>query len=80
MLQSSSGWLKKVAEIIVDGDSLLLDIGSTTAYVALALRNHQNLYIVTHSLAVSHSLATRNNNRVFFAGVSCGLIMVVPLE
>ena len=59
---------QKVAEIIVDGDSLFLDIGSTTAYVAMALRNHQNLYIVTNSLAVSHTLATRNNNRVFFAG------------
>ena len=59
---------QKVAEMIVDGDSLFLDIGSTTAYVAMALRNHQNLYIVTNSLAVSHALATRNNNRVFFAG------------
>jgi DeoR family glycerol-3-phosphate regulon repressor len=59
---------QKVAEMIVDGDSLFLDIGSTTAYVAMALRNHQNLYIVTNSLAVSHTLASRNNNRVFFAG------------
>ena len=59
---------QKVAEMIGDGDSVFLDIGSTTAYVAQALRNHQDLYIVTNSIAVSHSLATRNNNRVFFAG------------
>ncbi|MCP5073867.1 MAG: DeoR/GlpR transcriptional regulator, partial [Rhodobacteraceae bacterium] len=38
------------------------------AYVAQALRNHHNLYVVTNSLAVSHALATRNDNRVFFAG------------
>ncbi|WP_114284063.1 DeoR/GlpR family DNA-binding transcription regulator [Candidatus Halocynthiibacter alkanivorans] len=59
---------QRVAEMISDGDSLFLDIGSTTAYVAEALSNHHNLYVVTNSLAVAHSLATRNNNRVFMAG------------
>ena len=58
----------KFAEMISDGDSLFLDIGSTTAYAAQALSDHRNLYIVTNSLAVAGSLATRNNNRVFFAG------------
>ena len=59
---------QRVAEMISDGDSVFLDIGSTTAYVAEALRNHHALYVVTNSLAVSQSLATRNNNRVFMAG------------
>jgi DeoR family transcriptional regulator, glycerol-3-phosphate regulon repressor len=58
----------RVAEMISDGDSLFLDIGSSTAYVARALQNHKNLYVVTNSLAVAHTLATRNNNRVFQAG------------
>lgn len=58
----------KAATIIKDGDSLFLDIGSTTAYVAQALRNHRNLYIVTNSVTVGYLLATRNNNRVFLAG------------
>jgi len=57
-----------VAGMIRDGDSLFLDIGSTTAYVARALRNHRNLYVVTNSVAVANTLATRNNNRVFQAG------------
>lgn len=57
-----------VAEMIDDGDSLFLDIGSTTAYVAQALRHHRDLYIVTNSLAVAHTLTARNNNRVFLAG------------
>jgi DeoR family glycerol-3-phosphate regulon repressor len=58
----------KVAEMIKDGDSLFLDIGTTTAFVAQALRNHRNLYVVTNSVAAANTLATRNNNRVFQAG------------
>ncbi|MGJ8616072.1 MAG: DeoR/GlpR family DNA-binding transcription regulator [Sulfitobacter sp.] len=57
-----------VAETISDGDSLFLDIGSTTAYIALALKQHSNLYVVTNSVFVAQTLATRNNNRVFMAG------------
>lgn len=57
-----------VAAIIRDGDSLFLDIGSTTAYVAQALRGHRDLFVVTNSVAVAHTLATRNGNRVFLAG------------
>lgn len=58
----------RVAAMISDGDSLFLDIGSTTAYVAQALKNHSDLYVVTNSIAVAHTLATRNSNRVFQAG------------
>jgi len=57
-----------VAETISDGDSVFLDIGSTTAYVAQALRNHSNLFVVTNSIFVAHTLSMRNNNRVFMAG------------
>src|SRR3546814_10976914 len=58
----------QVARMIKNGDSLILDIGSTTAYVARALRGHHDLFVVTNSLAVAQMLATRNNNRVFMAG------------
>lgn len=58
----------KVAQMIKDGDSLFLDIASTTAYVAEALTNHRDLFIVTNSMAVANTLAGKNNNRVFFAG------------
>jgi DeoR family glycerol-3-phosphate regulon repressor len=57
-----------VAETINNGDSIFLDIGSTTAYIAIALRQHHNLYVVTNSVFVANTLATRNNNRVFLAG------------
>jgi DeoR family glycerol-3-phosphate regulon repressor len=58
----------EVAAMIKDGDTLFLDIGSTTAFIAVALQKHQNLFVVTNSISVAHALATRNGNRVFFAG------------
>lgn len=58
----------EVADMIQDGDTLFLDIGSTTAFIAVALQKHQNLFIVTNSISVAHTLSTRNGNRVFLAG------------
>lgn len=58
----------KVAAMVKNGDSLFLDVGSTTAYVAQALQQHEDLYIVTNSITVAHTLTARNNNRVFMAG------------
>ncbi|MFK7995959.1 MAG: DeoR/GlpR family DNA-binding transcription regulator [Granulosicoccus sp.] len=57
-----------VADLISDGDSLFLDIGSTTAYIAMALQNHHDLLVVTNSVSVAHTLVSRNGNRVFFPG------------
>ena len=57
-----------VAGNISDGDSVFLDIGSTTAYVALELKQKKNLFVVTNSAFVANTLATRNGNRVFMAG------------
>ncbi len=58
----------RVADMIENGNSLFMDIGSSTAYVAQALQNHTDLYVVTNSIAVAHMLTARNNNRVFLAG------------
>ncbi|WP_199899195.1 DeoR/GlpR family DNA-binding transcription regulator [Sneathiella glossodoripedis] len=59
---------RKMAEIIKSGDTLFLDVGSTTAYIANHLQNHTDLFVVTNSISVAHALAARNNNRVFMAG------------
>lgn len=59
---------RKVADTISNGDSLFLDIGSTTAFVARALRDHRDLFVVTNSVFVAQALASRNGNRVFMAG------------
>ena len=55
-------------ELIRDGDSLLLDNGTTTAYVAEALAARAKLTIFTNSAQIACRLAGRNNNRVFLAG------------
>lgn len=57
-----------VAGLLPDGASLFLDVGSTTTYIAEALRDHRNLIVITNSLTVAGRLATRNGNRIFFAG------------
>ena len=57
-----------VAGLISNGSSLFLDVGSTTAFIATALKNHQDLFVVTNSVAVAYTLSSRNNNRVFMPG------------
>ena len=59
---------RALAAMIPDNASLFLDIGSTTAYVAQALKSHQNLLVVTNSLTVAQALTMQNGNRVFMAG------------
>ena len=57
-----------VAASIKDGDSLVIDTGSTTTYVARALLEHSNLVVVTNSAQIAGLLACRHGNRVFMAG------------
>jgi DeoR family glycerol-3-phosphate regulon repressor len=58
----------RVATIIKDGDSIMLDTGSTTAYVARALRNHRNLSVVTNCTEIARTLAREASNRVHLCG------------
>jgi DeoR family glycerol-3-phosphate regulon repressor len=58
----------EVAGMIKNGDTLFLDIGSTTAFIVAALQKHQQLFVVTNAVSVAHALAARNGNRVFFSG------------
>lgn len=56
-----------LAATIPNGASLFLDVGSTTAYVAQALRGHQALLVVTNSLPVAQTLLAGDRNRVYLA-------------
>ncbi len=58
----------KAADLVEHGDSIMLDTGSTTAYVAQSLVEHRNLFAVTNSIEVARSLANQNGNRVYMAG------------
>jgi len=57
-----------VAGLVPDGAALFLDVGSTTSFIADALAGHQRLTVFTNSVVVAAKLATRNRNRVYFAG------------
>jgi len=59
---------RTVAAIVRDGDSLMLDTGTTTSFVARELAGHRRLTVVTNSTDVARVLATRNGNQVFLAG------------
>ncbi len=56
------------AREIKDGESLLIESGSTTIYVAEALRGHRNLTAITNSAPIAQLLAAGEGNRVFLAG------------
>ena len=57
-----------VRGLIRDGDSLILDNGTTTTYVAEALAGLSSLVAVTNSAQIACRLAARGDNRVFMAG------------
>jgi len=59
---------RAAARQVRDGDTLMMDTGSTTAYAARALLDHRDLLVVTNSADIARTLATRKGNRVYMAG------------
>jgi DeoR family glycerol-3-phosphate regulon repressor len=56
------------ASTIRDGDSIMLDTGTTTSLLARALLDHRRLTVVTNSSDIARTLATVNGNKVYMAG------------
>ena len=48
----------KAAEMIMDGDSIALDVGTTTQEIARALQGKHNLTIVTASLPIANEIVS----------------------
>ncbi len=59
---------KLASNLVADGDSLMLDTGTTTSIFAQELRIRSNLTIVTNSSDIARTLATVNGNTVYMAG------------
>lgn len=59
---------RAAAASIRDGDSLMLDTGTTTSFLARALAVRRRLTVVTNSSDIARTLAGVNGNRVFMAG------------
>lgn len=58
----------QVAASIRDGDSIMLDTGTTTSFIARELINHRRLSVITNSSDIARTLATVNGNKVYIAG------------
>jgi DeoR family glycerol-3-phosphate regulon repressor len=59
---------KRFAKTIRDGDSIMLDTGTTTSFVARELMGHHRLTVVTNSSDIARTLAPVTGNRVYMAG------------
>jgi DeoR family glycerol-3-phosphate regulon repressor len=57
-----------VAATIGDGESVMLDTGTTTSFLARELLGHRRLTVVTNSSDIARTLATVNGNKVYMAG------------
>src|ERR1700722_2019650 len=58
----------RVFDLVRDGDSLILDGGTTCVHIANARCARSRLTVVTNSAEIARTLAPRNDNRVFIAG------------
>lgn len=56
------------AELVHDGDSILLDSSSTSYYLALAIQSRQHLSVVTNGIDVARCLAQNPTNAVILIG------------
>lgn len=61
---------RKAADFVYDGDSIALDVGTTTLEIARALQGKRNLTIVTASLTIANEIAAQ-----FSLGTDVRLIM-----
>ena len=59
---------RMVAATIRDGESIMLDCGTTTSFLARELLGHHRLTVVTNSSDIARTLGTANGNRVYMAG------------
>ena len=59
---------RHAAAWVDNGDTLMLDTGSTTAYVARALADLSNLMVVTNCSEIARTLSESGRNQVYMAG------------
>lgn len=70
--QQNSAVKKRMADVVAgmihDGDTIMINSGTTTYFVAVALKRHKNLNIVTNSLSVAVELGGHPTFRVILLG------------
>ncbi|MEA4854252.1 MAG: DeoR/GlpR family DNA-binding transcription regulator [Christensenella sp.] len=56
------------AKLVKDGESIIINVGSTSFYVAQELKNKQNLIVITNALQVFNEIGFYRNITTFFLG------------
>jgi DeoR/GlpR family transcriptional regulator of sugar metabolism len=59
---------RQAAQQVHDGDTVILDSGSTTYEVAVALRKHRELSVITNDLRISTYIASLRGFRLLVTG------------
>lgn len=59
---------KAVASLVNDGDSIIINVGSTCAYVYEQIKNKKNLIVITNALHLLNDLSICPNITTFFLG------------
>lgn len=59
---------KKAAELVKDGDSIIIDIGTTTLEFTRFLKDKKNLTVLTNSLKIAYELMTEKDISVLLLG------------
>lgn len=59
---------QKTTSLIVDGDTLMIDGGSTTSFVIKSLKNKRNLTVITNSLLIIEDLINKPDVNLFILG------------
>jgi DeoR family glycerol-3-phosphate regulon repressor len=59
---------RAAVDLIKDGDSLIIDTGSTTHFFARELRLRRNLTVITNSTEIARTLAAVHGNTIYLAG------------
>ena len=60
----------EIASMISDGDSIMMDSGTTTLFVAKELKNLKGITVLTNSLAIAEEIGYRENISVILLGGS----------
>lgn len=68
MAEAKSAIGKAASELVQNGESVTIDSGTTTLFLARHLRQHRDLVVFTFSLAVLEELAGSNSVRVELTG------------
>ena len=54
--------------MVRDGESLIIDTGTTTTFFARELRQRRNLTVITNSTEIARTLQIVPGNKVYLAG------------